>query len=115
MTQQARLTLLDTILTARDNRRAFMSDFDSLQLEIAAGESELAAASSVLARAERLLKGVEPLEQCSAQNDVSKARRAVEAAEYRIGRLKADLQLLCAPPGERRDDARQRGLLNRHS
>ncbi|WP_319518782.1 hypothetical protein [uncultured Martelella sp.] len=107
MTQQARLTLLDTILTARDNRRAFMSDFDSLKLGIAAAESELAAASSVLARAETLLQSADPLERCAAENDVAKARASVKSAEYKIERLKGDLRLLCAPLGERRDDIAQ--------
>ncbi|TNB48685.1 hypothetical protein FF124_06035 [Martelella lutilitoris] len=104
MTQEARLTLLDTILTARDNRRAFMSDFDSLKLGIAGAESELAAASSVLARAETLLESADPAERCTAANDVQKARADVRAARYKIERLKADLRLLCAPPAEKTDD-----------
>ncbi|AMM85695.1 hypothetical protein AZF01_16150 [Martelella sp. AD-3] len=104
LTQQARLTLLDTILTARDNRRAFMSDFDSLKLGIAGAESELAAASSVLARSRTLLESADPTERCAAANDVEKARADVRAARYKIERLKADLRLLCAPPAERRDD-----------
>ena len=100
MTQQARLTLLETILTARDNRRSFMSEFDSLRLEIAGAQSELAAATSALAKAENTLQNAEELERCAADTDVSKAQVSVRQAKYKIETLKAKLRLLCAPLSE---------------
>ncbi|AJY47634.1 hypothetical protein TM49_21310 [Martelella endophytica] len=104
LTQQARLTLLETILTARDNRRSFMSDFDSLNLEIAEAESELAAASSALAKAETTLGNADEIERCAADIDLSKAREAVAKAEYKIDTLKGRLRLLCAPLSEKKVD-----------
>lgn len=104
LTQNARLTLLETILSARDNRRAFMSDFDSLKLGIAAADSDLAAANSALARAQNRLQNAEQLEQCSAAVDVEKAQAAVAAAKFKIDMLESRLRLLCAPLSEKTTD-----------
>ncbi|WP_180900116.1 hypothetical protein [Martelella soudanensis] len=103
MTQNARLTLLETIIGARDNRRHFMSDFASLKLGIAAADSDLAAASAALVRAENQRQNADPA-QCAANVDVEKAKTTVAAAKFKIDMLKSRLRLLCAPLSEKTTD-----------
>ncbi|WP_176082570.1 hypothetical protein [Martelella sp. HB161492] len=97
LTQKARLSLMETILTARDNRRDFMGDFDSLGLKLAEAESSLATARSALVHAENAVKTEEPLTACNDRVALAKAQKSVRQALFRIDGIKAELRLLCAP------------------
>ncbi|WP_174803986.1 hypothetical protein [Martelella limonii] len=104
LTQNARLTLMETILSAQDNRRAFMNDFDTLKLSIAAADSDLAAARSSLARAEAKNGDAAPDQQCLAAVELEKAKSELAAARFKIDMLKSRLNLLCAPLSEETAD-----------
>lgn len=104
ITQTARLALLETILTARDNRRSFMSTFDDLQVSLASAESDLAAARTARAKAESTVQNAGPTDRCTANVDLLKAQHAVKRAEYKIEVLRGKLRLLCAPLSEKTID-----------
>lgn len=104
MTQNARLTLMETILSARDNRRGFMNDFNALKLGIASAESDLASANAALVRAENQLQNADEAARCGETVDVEKAKTAVAAAKFKIDMLKSRLLLLCAPLSEKTSD-----------
>lgn len=104
ITQNARLALVETILTARDNRRSFMSSFEGLQVSLASAESDLAAARTARAKAKNALQHAGPADRCSFDVDLRKAQNAMTRAEYKIEVLRGKLRLLCAPLSEKTMD-----------
>lgn len=104
LTQNARLAMLQAILTARDSRRSFMSDYNRLRVDLASAQSDLAAARSGVAQAETALNSGDPMTRCDMDVDLEKARKKLAAAQYKIAALQSKLVLMCAPLSEKTVD-----------
>ncbi|TPW29145.1 hypothetical protein FJU08_14940 [Martelella alba] len=97
LTEQARLDLLSTILTAKENRQTFLGDYQDISLKIAALQRDIAAAEPKVRAAALALESLPAAERCSGDVALAEARLERAKAVFEMSMARAAAKLLCAP------------------
>lgn len=100
LTDRARIRLLETILAARENRRAFLNRYNETVLGSASARRALASADASIASARAVLSSVPEAERCAAEVVLSRARLERAEAIFSLEMAKARQKLMCAPLSE---------------
>lgn len=97
ITDRARLNLLQTILAARENHRAFLNRYSETLLNTAGARRALASADGAIATARASLSSAPEASRCAGEAALAEARLQREEAMFKIQMAKARQKLMCAP------------------